>query len=150
MNGAQSGGVMGNCRCDRSILTALLALSDWAEGTLGNFHRELAHELNPEHEETNRGHLAVLYRFGIDAFSAASAIRNTGCCHPTVARLIAQADRLHETVASVRSRPWSKNLAGKVFVPAMAGLVEDLHSWAVEYKGQVRKAMCEFRPTEGG
>jgi hypothetical protein len=137
------------CGCDPNILRALLALSDWAEWTLGNFHRELTHELNPLDGPTNRIHLEELQRFERDCWLGTGIIKNSACQNPLIVRYFRRLEKLHE-----RANDWSHNLGhkhckkglrSKSFLPDLVALVKRMLQMARKCKKDILLTMVKMR-----
>ena len=133
------------CDCDTGILRALLALADWAECTLTNFHRELSAELNPLHAPTNEVHLRELGRFERDCWLGTAAIRNSTCRNPLIVTCFEQLEKLHERSSSTFQEPWSKSLQSESFVPNLVALVSILLEIASRCKRDIQKTLRGMR-----
>jgi hypothetical protein len=132
---------MNRCSCDISILKALEALTDWAIGSLRNFHRELKHELKPYDKTTNAHHLKELRRIEKEWKLGTAAIKNTMCKHPLVFNCLLEFENVYEWVGGESRKPWSKELRSVVFLNELVDLVRRLLGRVNECMIKVQQAI---------
>jgi hypothetical protein len=132
---------MHKCTCRTSILTALWALSDWAEVNLQNFRRELKGELKPLDGPTNRRHVKELRRFQRDFWLGIWAVKNCSCNNPLILRHFSELDRLHEMPLKALNDSWTKALRSEQFVRKLIALVSRLLSKARRCKKDIQREL---------